>query len=138
MIQAESPLGHHLFQVPIAERISQIPTNAQHDDLVLKVSPPKQCWPLVLHSLTLPECIQPICDRAKLLAACAAHRFLVQVIATGAVGTEGNAVPVRRPSWEAVISRIEREPCGCTSDHLSQCCDRPQPRVSFLEFNMKQ
>src|SRR5579862_6357086 len=63
MIQAESPLGHHLFQVPIAERISQIPTNAQHDDLVLKVSPPKQCWPLVLHSLTLPECIQPICDR---------------------------------------------------------------------------
>jgi hypothetical protein len=45
MIQAES-LGHHLFQVPIAERIAQIPTKAQDDDLVLKVSPAKRCRPL--------------------------------------------------------------------------------------------
>jgi hypothetical protein len=45
MIQAESPLGHHLFKVPIAERIAQIPTKAHDDDLVLKVSPAKQCRP---------------------------------------------------------------------------------------------
>ena len=55
MIQAKSPLGRHLFQVPIAERIAQIPTKAQDDDLVLKVSPAKQCQPLVLHSFTLPD-----------------------------------------------------------------------------------
>jgi hypothetical protein len=59
-----SPLGHHLFQVPIAERIAQIPTKAEDDDLVLKVSPAKQCRPLVLHSLTLPECTQLVCDRS--------------------------------------------------------------------------
>src|SRR5260370_38730870 len=64
MIQAESPLGHHLFQVPIAERIAQIPTKAEDDDLVLKVSPAKQCRPLVLHSFTLPECTQRVCDRS--------------------------------------------------------------------------
>ena len=58
MIQAESSLGHHLFQVPIAERIAQIPAKAQDNDLVLKVSPAKQCRPLVLHSFTLPECAQ--------------------------------------------------------------------------------
>lgn len=56
VIQAESPLDYHLFQVPIAERIAQIPTKAEDDDLVLKVSPAKQCWPLVLHLFTLPEC----------------------------------------------------------------------------------
>jgi len=65
MIQAESPLGHHLFQVPIAERIAQIPTKAEDDDLVLKVSPAKQYRPLVLHSFTLPDRAQRVCDRSR-------------------------------------------------------------------------
>ena len=43
MIQAESPLGHHLFQVPIAELIAQLPMKAKDDDLVLKVSSAKHC-----------------------------------------------------------------------------------------------
>src|SRR5258707_3679905 len=64
MIQAESPLGHHLFQVPIAERIAQIRTKAEDDDLVLKVSSSKQRRPRVLHSFTLPECTQRVCDRS--------------------------------------------------------------------------
>jgi hypothetical protein len=64
MIQAKSPLGHHLFQVPVAERIAQIPTKAQDDDLVLKVSPAKQCQPLVLHSFTIPDRTQSVCDRS--------------------------------------------------------------------------
>jgi len=65
MIQAKSPLGRHLFQVPIAERIAQIPTNAEDDDLVLKVSPAKQCQPLVLHSFTIPDRNQSVCDRSE-------------------------------------------------------------------------
>jgi hypothetical protein len=64
MIQAESTLGHHLFRVPIAERIAQIPTKAEDDDLVLRMSTAKQFWPLVLHSFTLPECAQRVCDRS--------------------------------------------------------------------------
>src|SRR5271169_2521221 len=50
MIQAEFPLGHHLFQVPVAERIAQIPTKAENDNLILKVSPetvPAACSSLV-------------------------------------------------------------------------------------------
>jgi len=38
---------------------------AEDDDLVLKVSPAKQCRPLVPHSFTLPECTQRICDRSR-------------------------------------------------------------------------
>ena len=59
-MSTESPLGHHLFQVPIAERIAQIPTKAEDDNLVLKVSPAKQRRPFVLHSFTLPELVQPV------------------------------------------------------------------------------
>jgi len=69
MIQAESSLGHHLFQVPIAEGIAQIPAKAEDDDLVLKVSPEKQCRPLALHSFTLPECTRRVCDRSQRIAA---------------------------------------------------------------------
>jgi hypothetical protein len=43
-------------------------TKAQDDDLVLKVSPPKQCRPLVLHSFTLPESTQRVCDRSSFTA----------------------------------------------------------------------
>jgi hypothetical protein len=34
VIQTQSSLGHHLFQVPIAERIAQIPTKAEVDPIV--------------------------------------------------------------------------------------------------------
>src|SRR6476660_4585529 len=37
---------------------------ALDDDLVLKVSPAKQCQPLVLHSFTIPDGTQSVCDRS--------------------------------------------------------------------------
>ena len=39
MIDVESTLGHHLFQVAVAERIAQIPAHAQQNDLRLRYLP---------------------------------------------------------------------------------------------------
>ena len=39
VIDRESPLLHHLFQVSVAEGISQIPADAKQDDVGLEVMP---------------------------------------------------------------------------------------------------
>jgi hypothetical protein len=39
MVNGQATLGHHLFQVAIGERVSQIPPNAEEDDHVFEVSP---------------------------------------------------------------------------------------------------
>jgi hypothetical protein len=39
MINVQSPLQHHLFEVAIAERIPQIPAHTQQNDLGLKMTP---------------------------------------------------------------------------------------------------
>jgi hypothetical protein len=39
MIDRESALDHHLFQVTVAERIPEVPTDAQENDLGFKVTP---------------------------------------------------------------------------------------------------
>src|SRR5262249_10334360 len=31
MVNGQSPLGHHLLQIPVAQRIPQIPAHAQND-----------------------------------------------------------------------------------------------------------
>jgi hypothetical protein len=38
MIHAQIPLGHEFFQIPIAERVPQIPTDTDNDDFRFKVS----------------------------------------------------------------------------------------------------
>jgi len=37
MINAEPRLCHHFFQVPVAERISQIPEHTEQDDFFFEV-----------------------------------------------------------------------------------------------------
>src|SRR5581483_5661176 len=39
MIDLQPTLPHHFFEVPIAERIAQIPSDAQEDDVGLKMTP---------------------------------------------------------------------------------------------------
>jgi hypothetical protein len=39
VIDVQSSLGHHLFEIPIAERIAQVPTHAQKNDVGLEVTP---------------------------------------------------------------------------------------------------
>src|SRR5450432_584031 len=39
VIDRESALSHHLFQIAVAERISQVPTHAQQNDPGFKMTP---------------------------------------------------------------------------------------------------
>src|SRR6476661_7548356 len=120
MIQAMSPLGHHLFQVPTAERIAQIPTKAQDDDLVLKVSPAKQCQPLVLHSLTIPDRTQRVCDRSV-------YRNNWFVLAQ-TDGAEYKPEPL--PGWDesSALAKlaIDRIAFDDLDGNTQRVCDRPE------------
>jgi hypothetical protein len=42
VIDLQSPLQHDLFQISIAQGITQIPTNTQHDDFALEMAPPEK------------------------------------------------------------------------------------------------
>src|ERR1700730_14397307 len=48
MIHQEPALRHHLLQISVAERVPQIPPDAQNDDDFLEVPPPEQRRPLFL------------------------------------------------------------------------------------------
>jgi hypothetical protein len=39
MVYFEASLGHHLFQIPIAEAVTQIPADTYQDDLVFEMAP---------------------------------------------------------------------------------------------------
>src|SRR5581483_6249141 len=51
MVNGQSTLGHHLLQIPVAQRIPQIPAHAQNDHFAPKVSSSKQCRLALAHSL---------------------------------------------------------------------------------------
>jgi len=38
VIHSETPFGHHFFNIPITERIREIPANTLEDHVVLKMS----------------------------------------------------------------------------------------------------
>src|ERR1700738_3412444 len=43
VIDMQSPLAHHLLQIPITERISQIPADTEQNNLGLEVTPFERC-----------------------------------------------------------------------------------------------
>ena len=49
MIDMQTPLQHDLFEVPITQRISQIPPHAQQNDVGLEVTPFEGILALVAH-----------------------------------------------------------------------------------------
>src|ERR1700722_13240383 len=51
VIDCQSTLRHHLFKVPVAQRVPQIPSHAQNDNVAPKMSPTEQCWLALAHSL---------------------------------------------------------------------------------------
>jgi hypothetical protein len=44
MVHCKSALRHHFFQIPVAQRIPQLPPHTQHDDDSLKVPPSERRW----------------------------------------------------------------------------------------------
>jgi hypothetical protein len=49
VIHRQTALHHHFFQVAVAQRVAQIPADAQNDDHVLEVPPSAQRWSLLAH-----------------------------------------------------------------------------------------
>jgi len=52
MIDMQASLQHHLFEVPIAQRIAQIPPNAQENDRWLEMTPFEGILALITHERT--------------------------------------------------------------------------------------
>jgi retron-type reverse transcriptase len=65
MIHQEPALRHHLLQISVAERVPQIPPDAQNDDDFLEVPPPEQRRPLFGHRITLPDPPTRVCNRSR-------------------------------------------------------------------------
>jgi hypothetical protein len=62
MIQSQSTLGHHLFQIAIAERITQVPAQIENDDFVPKMSTAEYHRSFFVHA-SHPNKPNPICLR---------------------------------------------------------------------------
>jgi len=50
VVHQQAAFHHHLFQVAVAERVAQIPPNAQDDDHVLEVPPSEQRRAVLAHA----------------------------------------------------------------------------------------
>jgi hypothetical protein len=55
VIDCQSTFRHHLLKIPIAQRVPQIPSHAQNDNVAPEMSPTEQCWLALAHLLTLPD-----------------------------------------------------------------------------------
>jgi hypothetical protein len=50
MVQLQSALGHHFFQVAIAERVAKVPAEAEHNDLVAELPASEQLRSTLTHA----------------------------------------------------------------------------------------
>jgi len=64
VIHRQATLHHHLLQVPVTQRIAQVPSDAKYYDHVLEVSPAEQHRPVLPHRITLAEPPQAVCNRS--------------------------------------------------------------------------
>src|SRR5262245_11095284 len=64
VIHRQATLRHHLLQVAVAQRIAQVPSDAEYYDHVLEVSSEEQLRPVLHHRITLPEPPQAVCNRS--------------------------------------------------------------------------
>jgi hypothetical protein len=50
MIHMQATLQHHLFEIPIAERIAQIPANTEENEVGLEMTPLERVLALLAHN----------------------------------------------------------------------------------------
>jgi hypothetical protein len=53
VIDRQATIRHHLFQIPAAQRITQVPPDAQENEDIFEVSPAKQHGPVLAHRITV-------------------------------------------------------------------------------------
>lgn len=73
VIYREPTLRHDLLQIAVAERVSQIPPDAQNDNHILEVAPTEQGRTILGHQLTLPDPPGRVCNRSNSLANASVH-----------------------------------------------------------------
>ena len=59
VIHGQATFRHDFFQIPIAQRISQVPAYAKHDDDIGEVSPTECRWSRSAHRITLTKHPEP-------------------------------------------------------------------------------
>src|SRR5215472_1011849 len=62
VIYRQTVLRHDLFQIAVTKRIPQVPTHAEHDNDIGKVSPAERRWSGSAHRITLPRPLEPVCN----------------------------------------------------------------------------
>src|SRR5712671_5236917 len=68
VVHQQAAFHHYLFQVAVAERVAQIPPNAQDDDHVLEVSPSEQRRAVLAHASRYQICLRVFCNRSLTMA----------------------------------------------------------------------
>src|SRR5580658_7439367 len=90
MRQLNSPLAHHGHQIAIAELETQIPADAQHHDLLIKMAALEQFFHRnESHHLSITPRVRRVCTRAV-------HVTVLDRSETNTVaptGTPGSAIP---------------------------------------------
>ena len=61
------PFRHDLFQIAIAEGVSQVPPDAQQDDHIFEVSPAKERWPFSGHDTPYQIRHTRVCNRTLVI-----------------------------------------------------------------------
>lgn len=59
VIHGQAALRHDFFQIPVAERIPQVPPHAKHDNDIGKVSPAERRWSGSVHGITVTKAQPP-------------------------------------------------------------------------------
>ena len=62
VVDAQVSFRHELFQITIAEREAEIPSDAEGDDLIREVSSSEKSRPILSHPTTLPKASPAVCN----------------------------------------------------------------------------
>jgi hypothetical protein len=65
MVNGLVPFRHHLLQIVILERVSQVPSDARENNNVLEVSPVEERWPFSGHDTPYQNQLSRICNRTE-------------------------------------------------------------------------
>ena len=84
VIHGQATFRHDFFQIPIAQRISQVPAYAKHDDDIGEVSPTECRWSRSAHRITLTKHPEPFATHPlKLPGIAAISEEAVRIMALG-------------------------------------------------------
>ena len=84
VVHAEAALRHHLLEISVAERITKLPTNAQQDNFVSKVSSVKQRGPVLRHRFSPYQILTEIVGLSNKVS-----RKILEVLDRPTVGSTG-------------------------------------------------